>query len=453
MKIILLAFFALVGLGTAQVPVVISPAAPFTSILQNGNPNGFGCVFTYQSGTTAPLSTYTDNSGVTLNANPVVLSAAGTGNIWLQAGAAYTFVVKSSGGVNCASGSTVYTVNGIGGGSSVQTTQIPPVSAPSFTVTAQLQLFTMTLISNAAAQPITAVGVVPPAYVTIQLSQVTAGGHTMTWPSNVIGGCVIGLGSNQTTTQDFVWDGTDLVALAPCTLGAGTPNIGTGSITANGTIFSSGGTTVGGNLVVDGNATVEGSATVNNSMEVNKGLVIGAGAAVIAGSPVTILFALGDQQLYATTTGGTPAYYRLGWPSSPWVGSSPTFASTSFATAWTFPVIGQVVMYHLHCDFLYHGSATTAGPKFQITQTTTSLSTVFLSVEGATNGTAYAAGVVTGVNTANTTLGTIGAMTTVFPGHVDAWFVATGNGSVNLQVAANGSGTLTLDDYGTCRLE
>src|ERR1039458_849167 len=70
----------------AQTAVVVSPWPQFVSYLQNGQPNAFGCLFTYEISSTTPLPTYTDFSGATLNANPVILSAGGTASVWIAAG-------------------------------------------------------------------------------------------------------------------------------------------------------------------------------------------------------------------------------------------------------------------------------------------------------------------------------------------------------------------------------
>lgn len=73
--------------------------------------NGFllagGQLYTYAAGTTTPLTTYTDNTGGTPNANPIVLDSSGQGHIWLTAGVSYKFVYKDVNGV------TLYTENGI----------------------------------------------------------------------------------------------------------------------------------------------------------------------------------------------------------------------------------------------------------------------------------------------------------------------------------------------------
>ena len=204
-----------------SVPVIISPAPQFESLLSNGKPNAFGCVFTYNSGTTNPLATYTDFTGNTVNQNPVLLNSNGAANIWLQSGIAYSFSVKSAGGVNCASGSTVYTVRGISGGTSQVITVVPYSANPQFTVTSQNTMFQIALTGNAVALPLTVVGIQPPSFIEFQITQDSVGGHQFTWPSNVVGGAPIGANANQVTTQTFVWNGVTGTAVGLANTGTG----------------------------------------------------------------------------------------------------------------------------------------------------------------------------------------------------------------------------------------
>lgn len=66
----------------------------------NGNVLSGGKIYTYQAGTTTPLAVYTTNSAAAFHTNPIVLDAAGRvpsgGEIWLQLGVGYKFVVKTS---------------------------------------------------------------------------------------------------------------------------------------------------------------------------------------------------------------------------------------------------------------------------------------------------------------------------------------------------------------------
>jgi hypothetical protein len=213
----------------AQVPVILAPTPRLQFFDASGNPLSFGCVFTYQVNTVTPLATFTDNTGVTQNANPVVLTAGGSASIWLQTGVAYTFKIASQGGLNCASGSTLYTVNGIGGGASSLTTIVPYSPTPTFQISAQNQLFQITLTGNASSQPLTAVGITPPGLVTWEITQDGAGGHTFSWPANSVGGCTIGGAALSTTLQHFIWDGVQAFATGPCVVGPG-PTISAGNI-------------------------------------------------------------------------------------------------------------------------------------------------------------------------------------------------------------------------------
>jgi hypothetical protein len=89
----------------AQTPVTLAPW--FYQQFENGAgvPIANGCVFTYQAGTSTLQATYTDSTGSFQNSNPIILDGGGfpPSGIWLTANA-YRFVVFSSGGVNCATG-------------------------------------------------------------------------------------------------------------------------------------------------------------------------------------------------------------------------------------------------------------------------------------------------------------------------------------------------------------
>lgn len=64
----------------------------------NGDPLSGGKIYTYLAGTTTPAVTYTTNSGLASNPNPIILDAAGrpTEEVWLTAGVSYKFVLKTS---------------------------------------------------------------------------------------------------------------------------------------------------------------------------------------------------------------------------------------------------------------------------------------------------------------------------------------------------------------------
>ena len=67
----------------------------------NGNPLAGGTINTYLAGTTTNTPTYTTSAGNIAHTNPIVLDGAGrvpSGQIWLESGISYKFVVKDSAG-------------------------------------------------------------------------------------------------------------------------------------------------------------------------------------------------------------------------------------------------------------------------------------------------------------------------------------------------------------------
>ena len=64
----------------------------------NGVPLAGGKIYTYAAGTTTPLATYTARDGVTPNANPIILDAAGRTpqQVWSTEGLLYKYVVATS---------------------------------------------------------------------------------------------------------------------------------------------------------------------------------------------------------------------------------------------------------------------------------------------------------------------------------------------------------------------
>jgi hypothetical protein len=66
----------------------------------NGLPLAGGKIYSYQAGTTAPQATYTSSTGITANANPVILDASGRAAIWLNTDLSYKFLIKTSADVS-----------------------------------------------------------------------------------------------------------------------------------------------------------------------------------------------------------------------------------------------------------------------------------------------------------------------------------------------------------------
>ena len=80
----------------------------------NGTPLSGGLLYTYSAGTTSAAATYTSVSGLTANANPIVLDAGGRtpAEIWLTPNESYKFILES------AEGETIGTWDNIPGSSS-----------------------------------------------------------------------------------------------------------------------------------------------------------------------------------------------------------------------------------------------------------------------------------------------------------------------------------------------
>lgn len=115
MKRLLFLIALFVSLAHAQTPTSLLPVPRQQFLNPQGQPLAGGCVFTYISGTSTPLATYTDYTGTIVNSNPVILDSGGFASVWLQSGTAYTITVFANGGTNCATGSQQWSVNGVTG--------------------------------------------------------------------------------------------------------------------------------------------------------------------------------------------------------------------------------------------------------------------------------------------------------------------------------------------------
>lgn len=135
-------------------------------------------------------------------------------------------------------------------------------------------------------------------------------------------------------------------------------------------------------------------------------------------------------------------------------GSAYTNATTTFSTvgSWTW-VVGANRVYSLQCAIYFQGSDSTAGPKFQAIGPG-SPTFFILGVDGYTNTTAVANSVVTSLSSANTALGTLGATGTDFVAHLSGTLANGANaGTISIQAAANGTGTLTIQPGSFCQLQ
>jgi hypothetical protein len=120
-------------------------------------------------------------------------------------------------------------------------------------------------------------------------------------------------------------------------------------------------------------------------------------------------------------------------------------ATTTFSnvTSLAFPVSANHT-YTGTCQIVFQGTATTAGPKFQLTGPA-SPTTVLLAVDGGTGAAAYADAAATAFSSSITAFGTLGAGATNYVAHVSFSIINGVNaGTATLQAAAVGAGTLTI---------
>ena len=100
----------------AQTSVALSPVPAQQFFSQGGLPLASGCIYTFISGTSTQLATFTDGTGTATNPNPIILDAGGFGNIWLS-NSSYRFQIWSFGsgavGSNCGNGTLQRTVDNI----------------------------------------------------------------------------------------------------------------------------------------------------------------------------------------------------------------------------------------------------------------------------------------------------------------------------------------------------
>ena len=61
----------------------LSPTPKLQFFDANGAPLAGGLLYTYAAGTTTPLASYTDSTGLIANTNPIVLDSRGEANVWL----------------------------------------------------------------------------------------------------------------------------------------------------------------------------------------------------------------------------------------------------------------------------------------------------------------------------------------------------------------------------------
>jgi hypothetical protein len=95
----------------------------FQFFTNNGEPLVGGKLDTYQAGSTTPLTTFTDSSGLIPNTNPIILGTDGRppDTIWLSEGFFYKFVLSDANDVQIQVYDNLYGIIGVS----------PPAATPS----------------------------------------------------------------------------------------------------------------------------------------------------------------------------------------------------------------------------------------------------------------------------------------------------------------------------------
>ena len=96
---------------------MLTPSPKVQFFESNGEPLVGGKLYTYAAGTSSPLATYTDSTGNTANANPVILDSRGEANVWLGP-SRYKWVLYDADDV------LIWSVDGIGTSFAAQSTAI-----------------------------------------------------------------------------------------------------------------------------------------------------------------------------------------------------------------------------------------------------------------------------------------------------------------------------------------
>jgi len=108
---------------------VLSPLPKMQFFSTAGVPLVGGKLYTYAAGTTTPLATYTSQSGVSANTNPIILDSRGEANVWLSS-AAYKLKLTTPADVE------IWTVDNVGSGELFGTSQFLSSVSGSDTITA-----------------------------------------------------------------------------------------------------------------------------------------------------------------------------------------------------------------------------------------------------------------------------------------------------------------------------
>ncbi len=262
------------GQNAALMPV---PRMQFFSA--NGVPLAGGFIWTCVSGTSCPgnpLATYTDSTGSTPNANPIVLDAGGFAGIWLS-GSSYKIVAQDLNGV------TQWTVDN--------------VSAPGFCIFSGVCSFSsLTVTGNAT------IGGTLSVTGTTTLAGLSASSAAISGNETVGGTLLVG--------STLSVSGASFLNALAATTGAfsGNETVG-GTLGVTGPATFIGG--IAGPLAIAGNTAIAGTLSTTGTATVG-----GASLLFTAGATTHIAAGYQNSDLagFLTLTGGTATYTFTGGP-------------------------------------------------------------------------------------------------------------------------------------------
>jgi len=284
----------------------------------NGAPLAGGLLYTYNAGTTTPVSTYTSRSGAAYNTNPIVLDSAGRtpAEIWLEGGVLYKFVLKDSTFVQVGSYDNIPAVNDptttnnlitVAGTNALTGLAVPPLEG--YTAGAQYSFIAQNTNTDAVTLDIDSLGV----------KSVTKFGTTPLIAGDIVAGAVVLVEYDGTRFQ--LIGGTSNVfkyIVEPTTVSA---TAATGGINYD----------VATQSIVYYTTNASGNWTLN--FRGNSGQTLN--SIMSTGQTVSVTF--------IATQGATP-YYNTGVtvdgnpPTVKWQGTTPSFGNANSVDIYTYAI-------------------------------------------------------------------------------------------------------------------
>ena len=286
---------------------------------RSGAPLSGGLLYTYNAGTTTPVSTYTSRSGAAFNTNPIVLDASGRtpAEIWLEGGVLYKFVLKDSTFVQIGSYDNIPAVNDptttnnlitVAGTNALTGLAVPPLEG--YTAGAQYSFIAQNTNTDAVTLDIDSLGV----------KSVTKFGTTPLIAGDIVAGAVVLVEYDGTRFQ--LIGGTSNVfkyIVEPTTVSATAATGGINyDVATQSIVYYTTNASANWTLNFRGNS----GQTLNSIMSI--------------GQTISVTF--------MATQGATP-YYNTGVtvdgasPTVKWQGTTPSFGNASSVDVYTYAIV------------------------------------------------------------------------------------------------------------------